>query len=212
MYHVINRANGRQTIFHTKEDYQLFESILADAKDFFTMRILGYVIMPNHWHLILYPHKDGDLSRCMQWITLTHTKRIHARNKTTGHGHIYQGRYKSFIVQRDTYLVQLMRYVERNPVRAKLVRKGENWRWSSLWRRVNGSREQKTFLSDLPVDLPKDYLSWVNEMEDDDALASLRASVNKGTPLGGGSWLDTLLQKYNLSAAMREPGRPKEQS
>ncbi len=98
IYHVINRANGRQTIFKTPEVYRQFEQLLKTAVEEKGMRVLAYVLMPNHWHLVLYPHNDGDLGRFMQWLTLTHTQQHRARTETIGYGQLYQGRYKSFLI------------------------------------------------------------------------------------------------------------------
>src|SRR3989344_9525362 len=100
VYHVINRANSRMLIFKKDGDYQAFEQILEEAKEKYPMRILAYCLMPNHWHLVLYPTSDEDLPRFMRWITLTHTQRWHARYNNIGYGHLYQGRYKSFPVQK----------------------------------------------------------------------------------------------------------------
>src|SRR3990167_2710335 len=114
VYHIINRANARVQIFDNNKDYQLFETILEEGKDIFDMRILAYNIMPNHWHLVLYPKKDGDLAKFMGWITNTHTRRWHTVTSTIGEGHLYQGRYKSFICEENRYFLTLVRYVERN--------------------------------------------------------------------------------------------------
>src|SRR3989344_8620297 len=94
IYHIINRANGRLKIFNAKKDYLLFEELLTEAKELTDMRILAYTIMPNHWHLVLSPRKDGDLSIFMHWLSTTHTRRVHVATKTIGAGHLYQGRYK----------------------------------------------------------------------------------------------------------------------
>ncbi len=96
MYHVLNRANGRLRIFRKETDFEAFEKILADGTALFSMRLCGYCIMGNHWHLLLWPREDGDLSRFMRWVTLTHTQRYHTSHATVGIGHLYQGRYKSF--------------------------------------------------------------------------------------------------------------------
>jgi len=104
-YHVINRANARVQIFDTPEDYVVFENALCEARERTEMRIYAYCVMPNHWHLILQPRNDGDLSLFMKWLTLTHTKRWHSDHSTTGTGHLYQGRYKSFPVQSDEYFL-----------------------------------------------------------------------------------------------------------
>lgn len=209
IYHVINRANARLPLFKEDEDYQLFESILVEAKERFNMRILSYCIMPNHWHLILYPKNDGDVSKFMQWLTLTHTQRSHALQNTIGYGHLYQGRYKSFPVQTNEYLIQLFRYVERNALRAKLVKKAEDWIWSSLYIRERGTKDQKTLLSKWPIDMPKDYVKLVNEPQTNEELETLRYSVNKGKPFGKDSWTNRMIDKFHLRLTLRDRGRPK---
>src|SRR3989338_8232064 len=138
VYHIINRANTRARIFNTDKEYKQFEQILKEGQERDTMRILAYCIMPNHWHLVLYPKKDGDMSVFMGWITNTHTRRWHTVHKSIGSGHLYQGRYKSFPVETDPYLLKLIRYVKRNPFRARLVKRAKNGKWSGLWRREHG--------------------------------------------------------------------------
>lgn len=209
IYHVINRANGRHPIFHAKEDYIHFEKLLVKAKEQANMRVLAYCVMPNHWHLVLYPRHDGDLSTFMQWLTLTHTQQYHAKTKTIGYGHLYQGRYKSFLVQKDQYLFQLIRYVERNPLRAKLVRRAENWQWGSAHRRLNGLPKEISLLSDPPIDLPRDYQAWLNEAEDEKTLTFVRESVSKGKPYGTIGWVEKMVEKYQLFLTTRRRGRPK---
>ena len=105
--------------------------MIRESIELSPMRVLAYCLMPNHWHLVLHPENDGDLSKFMHRVTLTHTQRFHAKTRTIGYGHIYQGRYKSFPVQDNQYFLSLVRYVERNAKRASLVGRSEQWRWSS---------------------------------------------------------------------------------
>ena len=132
VYHVINRRVGRETIFADAPDYSAFEKVIEQACQRIPMRILAYCLMPNHWHLLLWPHADGDLRRFMQWLSVTHTHRWHAHRRSAGQGPLYQGRYRSFPVQDDAHVRTVARYVERNPLRARLVRQAENWQWCSL--------------------------------------------------------------------------------
>ena len=138
VYHVLNRANARVRIFDNDKDYQLFKEILVEAKEKCNMRLLAYCIMPNHWHLVVNPKKDGDLSKFMNWLTLTHTQRWHVSKKTTGQGHLYQGRYKSFLCQNDNHFLVLVRYVERNALRANLVSSAEEWKCNEK-KKVSGT-------------------------------------------------------------------------
>src|SRR4051812_8181329 len=85
VYHVVNRANSRRTIFETADEYKHVEMLLEDAFERFDMRLLAYTLMPNHWHLLLYPRVDGDLSRFMQWLTLTHTQQYHVWKQISGY-------------------------------------------------------------------------------------------------------------------------------
>ena len=209
-YHILNRANNRTTIFGEPDGYRHFEMLLKNAVDRFNMRLLAYVLMPNHWHLILYPQGDGDVSLFMQWLTLTHTQQYHVWKQTTGHGHLYQGRYKSFLVEEDAYLLTAIKYIERNPVRAKLVKRVEQWRWGSGYRRLDGSKKERELLFDPPIDLPRNYRAWVNEPDKEDDLTDLRISATKGKPFGTMKWTERMVERFGLQATMRVPGRPKQ--
>src|SRR5688572_16557667 len=121
IYHVLNRGNAGIKLFKKDADYQLFDSALEEAVEMTGMRVLCYCLMPDHWHLVLWPRRDGELSEFMRWLTVTHTRRWHAAAGTSGSGHLYQGRFKSFPVQADAQsLVPVIRFVESNPVRSGL--------------------------------------------------------------------------------------------
>jgi putative transposase len=207
IYHIINRANARLPIFFKENNYRLFESILLEAKEKYKMRILAYCLMPNHFHLVLYPHNDGDLQKFMQWFTLTHTQRWHIQNGTVGTGHLYQGRYKSFLIEKDKHLLSVIRYVERNPLRAKLVRKAENWDFSSLNIRLTKTFSGQKLLTKWPIPEPDDYLSFINTPMNEDEINSIRYSVNRGKPYGSEDWSDKMIDKYKLLSTVRNRGR-----
>jgi putative transposase len=123
-YHVLNRANGRLRLFRKEADYLAFEKVLAQACQRVPLRILGYTIMPNHWHFVVWPRRghDDEVSEFFRWLTVTHSLRWHAHRNTTGMGHVYQGRFKSFPIEQDEHLSTVLRYVERNPLRARRSR------------------------------------------------------------------------------------------
>lgn len=209
IYHVINRSNGRFTIFKKDADYQAFETILEEAKQKYPIRILAYSIMPNHWHLLLKPYNDGDLSLFMRTLTLTHTQRWHAHYHRVGDGHLYQGRFKSFPVQEDEYFIQVAKYIERNALRASLVKKAEDWRWSSIWRRVNGKKEDKDLLSEWPIPPERNYLTHLNQIQDKAIEEAIVHSIEKGSPYGETSWMIKIAQKLGLGSTLKPRGRPK---
>ncbi len=207
VYHVLNRANGRLKIFKKAGDFLAFEQILAEGIERFTMRICGYCIMSNHWHLLLWPEHDGALANFMRWITLTHTQRYHAAHGTTGIGHLYQGRYKSFPVQDDSYYLTVMRYVESNPVRAEIVDKVEDWPWSSF--AVRQGSESLFNLSDGPIKLPNNWGKLVRDHIDQKELDHLNNSINRGAPLGELNWARKTAVEMNIESTMNPRGRPR---
>jgi len=208
IYHVLNRANARVQIFDNEEDYKSFESILEEAVEKFDMRLLAYCIMPNHFHLVLYPKSDGGLSKFMGWLTNTHTRRWHTNKATVGQGHLYQGRYKSFICQDDNHLIALLRYVERNAKKAGLCKVAQDWKWSSLYRRENGSVNQKKILSKWPINEPENYLLLVNQKQDTEE-EKIENSINKSNPFGNENWIGKMVKKFGLEQTLRKVGRPK---
>lgn len=207
VYHVINRANARLQIFFREQDYKLFENILKDGVEKYNMRLLAYCIMPNHFHLVLHPRNDGDLQKFMQWLTLTHTQRWHVQNKTIGSGSLYQGRYKSFLIEQDNHLLTVIRYVERNPLRARLVKNIQNWKYSSLYQRLH--TPSTTLLAPWPMSVPQDYLAFVQTPLTAAELESARNSVDKGRPYGGDMWTCEMIDVHKLDITIRKRGRPK---
>jgi putative transposase len=118
VYHVLNRANARSELFHKPEDYSAFERVMISAMQRTPIRLLAYRLMPNHWHMVLLPMKDGEMTGFLRSFTITHSQCLHAHRHTTGYGHIYQGRFKSFPIEQDESLLNLLWYVERNALRA----------------------------------------------------------------------------------------------
>jgi putative transposase len=209
VYHVLNRANARVAIFDNDRDFKTFEVILEEAVVMFDMRLLSYCIMPNHWHLVLYPKNDGDLAKFMSWLSNTHTRRWHLEKHTVGEGHLYQGRYKSFICQNDKHFITLVHYVEQNALKAHLIDKAENWRWSSVWRRVNGNNKQKKILSDWPVDIPEDYLLSLNQLLRETEEEDIEKAIIKSNPFGDEYWTSFTVKHFGLEQTLRDAGRPK---
>lgn len=208
-YHVLNRRVGRLPLFETRADYVVFEQILAEAHAQTRIRIAAYSLMPTHWHLLLWPRQDGELSEVLRWITVTHTQRWHVQHDTAGTGPVYQGRFKSFPVQTDEHFLAVARYVECNALRAKLVRQAENWRWSSLWRRTQGDPKLTTWLSDWPVDLPRSWVAHANRPETGEELEALRVSVQRGRPFGKEGWVNRMVKRFGMESTLRPRGRPK---
>ncbi|MEN6494624.1 MAG: transposase [Thermoguttaceae bacterium] len=206
-YHVLNRGNGRAEVFHKDEDYAAFLKLLREAQERVPMRLLGYCLMPNHFHLVVWPYEDGDLSRWMQWLLTSHVRRYHRHYHSSGH--VWQGRFKAFPIESDEHLLTVLRYVERNPVRAKgiPVRKAERWPWSSAGN--PGKDVERPELDPGPVPRGADWLDWVNRPLSDAELTALRTSVNRGTPFGHAHWQQRTAARLGLQSTLRPRGRPR---
>jgi putative transposase len=210
IYHVLNRRAGRLTLFEAESDYAAFEAVIDQVCQSVPMRILAYCLMPNHWHLMAWPTRGADLSVFMQRLTVTHMRRWHAHRGTAGTGPLYQGRFRSFPVQDDRHLLVATRYVERNALRARLVRRAERWRWCSLWRREQ--RAMPPWLvpaRDWPVELPTDWVDTVNTPQTPAEVETVRRSIRRGAPLGSDAWQRRAARKHCLESSLRDPWRPK---
>ena len=204
IYHVLNRGNGRARLFHKPEDYEAFLRILMEVKQSVPVKVLGLCLMPNHWHLALLPKGDGDLSRFMLRLTTTHVRRRFAHTHAAAGGHLYQGRFKNFPVQSDDHLLTLLRYIEANPLRAKLAERAKDWPWSSLAIRRTGTG----LLDPLPLDLPQNWDRVVEARWEQEELKSLRNCVARGPPFGEEDWVQRTARKLGLQFTMRPRGRP----
>ncbi len=209
VFHVLNRGVARMQVFEKAGDYQAFERVLKETLEESPMRICAYCLMPNHWHLLVWPERGGDLAAFMQRLTITHVRRWQENRHYVGLGHVYQGRYKSFPVEEDEHFLAVARYVERNALRANLVLRAEEWRWSSLWRRCCGGGEEKPILAGWPLDLPKDWLERVNRADNEKELEALRRSVQRGRPYGAAEWQRQIAKRLGLESAYRSAGRPR---
>jgi len=204
-YHVLNRGNGRREVFHKEEDYDAFLRLIGDACERLPMRVLGYCLMPNHFHLVVQPFNDGGLSRWMQWLTTSHVRRYHRHYHSSGH--VWQDRYKSFPIEAEDSLYIVLRYIERNPLRANLVKRAQDWAWSSLrwWRRPH----RPSYLTDGPMDRPSDWVRRVNRPETDAELEAIRRSVNRSAPFGSKAWQARTAARLGLQSTLRPRGRPR---
>lgn len=196
VYHVLNRANAGRTLFEDTGDYGAFQRVLLQACGRGPVRLLPYCLMPNHWHLVVWPRHDGDLSRLMNWLTLTHTQRWHQHHQSVGDGHVYQGRFKSFPVETNEYLVTVCRYVERNPVRGGPRRTSRTLAVEQC--PAVGIEQPGVPLSSGPTQRPADWLQWVNQAERQEQMEAVRCSVSKGQLYGSVQWVTQMVAERKV--------------
>ena len=203
-YHVLNRGNGRSRVFHDANDYNAFLHLLRQANARVPMRLIGYCLMPNHFHLVLWPYEDGALSDWMQWLL---TAQVHGyRKHYRGSGHVWQGRFKAFPIEQGDHLLQVLRYVERNALRAGLVERAELWEWSSL--PVWLAPPLWPWLDPGPVPRPASWLEHVQTPHSEAELAALRTSVERGAPFGQPTWVERTAELLGLESSLNSSGRP----
>ena len=204
-HHVMSRANRREVVFHDATDYMAFEDSMRRACDRLSMRILAWCLMPTHFHLVLNPYDDGDLGRWMHRLLTRHVQRHRRRYDTEGR--IWQGRFKAPPIQQDNHLLTVLRYVERNPLRAGLVKRAEDWPWSSLPRRIYALPDD--LLSPSPVPLPENWIDFVNQPLTASELEEVRRCTRREIPYGDPAWTKGTAERLTLNAAPRRRGRPR---
>lgn len=204
IYHIINRGNGHQQVFHTEGDYHAFVDLMSEAKERHPVKVLAWCIMPNHFHLLVSPERAEDLSRWMQWFMTSHVRRYHRFHKSSGH--IWQGRYKSFIVQDDKHLLTVVRYIEGNPVRAQLVPSAKEWSWSSHLGRMD---ENNPKIDKMPINLPSEWTSFVDQPLTGGELDRISTSMQRQTPFGSPPWQMRICRELGLESTLKPKGRPR---
>ena len=208
--HVLNRANRRATMFTRGGDYDSFADLLAEGLSRERVPLYAYCLMPNHWHLVLRVADGSNLARLMQWVTTKHAAAWHAYHQTTGEGHLYQGRYKAFPVQTDEHFLTLCRYVERNPVRAGLVERAAQWRWSSHRAHIGrGSGGIRLRTIEWPVPRPEAWREWVERPQTDAEVEAIRMAVRRGVPYGSDPWREMIAANTGRTWSLRPRGRPR---
>jgi putative transposase len=202
-YHVLNRGNHRAQVFHKDDDYQAFVNLLPEASLRVPMRMLAYCLMPNHFHLVVWPSADGDLSRWMHWLRTAHARRYQRHYHATGR--VWQGRFKTFPIQDDDHLLVVLRYVERNPLHTGLVGRAEAWEWSSLHGHAQGPLA--LWLDPGPVPRGPQWVEAVNAPMFETELAPIRRSLQRAAPFGSEAWTLQTAIALGLESSLKPLGR-----
>jgi len=205
-YHLINRGNNQAQVFREYADYAAFLSLIGEMQQSLVVPILAACLMPNHLHFVVRPIDRGDLARWTQRLFTTHVRRHHQKYQTSGR--LWQGRFKAFLIQEDHHLITVMRYVERNALRAGLVARAEDWRWSSLRWRTLQSKSQVD-LAESPVTLPDSWINYVNEPQTSAEVESIRTCIQRQRPYGADDWVAHQASDLGLLHTLAPLGRPR---
>jgi putative transposase len=213
IYHVINRGNNRQTVFRKAGDFQAFLETIAKLKERKPFELFGYCLLSNHFHLLIRP-KGTSISRIVQSLLVSHTQRYHKHYRSGGH--VWQGRFKSPVIQNDEHALTVLRYIEANPLRAGIVTDAADYRWSSY--RVHGLGEASDLLSPLvtyeelaasPAARQRKWAEKIHRPLKDSVTAAVHRSVETGLPYGEPQWIKRLANRLGLDLTIRPRGRPR---
>ena len=189
VFHAMNRSAKQLTLFDGAADYQLFFQVLKEAQHKCPIRLLEYCLMPNHFHLLLWPEADKQLSSYMRWVAGVHAQRWRRSRGTIGKGAVYQGRFKWVAVQDARHYGIARRYIWQNPVRARLVEQPQQWPWSSASDILLPVRPH---LADGPLLDEQSRAAAIAQTLPTADEAEMRDALRRNQPFGTPSWSHTL--------------------
>lgn len=209
--HAMNRRVDRRLLFRTNEDYAQFRSLLSEAQHRHEMRILEWVLMPNHWHMLLWPDSKEQLPKFMNWLSSIHAKLFRENTNTVGEGAVYQSRYRAFPVSPGVHLARLRNYLAMNPVVANLVENSYDWMWGSAKRAVLKNPVSIVKLDKGPLPHHTNLVRLLSEQiyVTSAEKQKLDHSLVRGMPYGDNSWIKNVVDQLSLHALCRGRGRPK---
>jgi putative transposase len=213
IYHALNRGNNRADVFAEDGDHKAFLEALGHTSSRYPFRLFGYCLMTNHFHLLLQPEPGQSISRILQSLTVAHTWRYHRRHRSSGH--VWQGRFKSPVIQGDDHLLVVLRYIEANPLRASMVADSADHRWSSY--QYHGLGRTDALLSPFPewerlgpteAERRRRWRAKVRALQSEEELRAVRASVCSGRPFGHAAWIEDIAERLRFDLHPRPRGRP----
>ena len=206
-HHVVQRGNNREKVFFSEEDRDKYLELLKKYSEKWEAPVIAYCLMSNHVHLLTRPRHDLSLYKMMQGLTLCYTQYINRRYNRTGR--LWESRYHSCIVDKANYLWAVARYIEQNPVRAKIVKTAEQYQYSSARAHITGKRDEMLGEELLKEGQRRDYREMLRAVPSEEEMQSIRYSTKTGRPFGRRAFIETMERKLQTSFILRSPGRPK---
>ena len=206
-HHVVQRGNNRQTVFFDAQDKKYYLELLQKYSAECGCKINAYCLMPNHIHILMVPQKDNSLAKTMQKLSLRYTQHINRKFKRTGR--LWECRFHSAVVDTESYLWTVCRYIERNPVRAKIVEKPEDYEWSSAISNVIDKRRE--FPEPVWKDHTdrKEYIKFVNTPGRKKEIEMIKKRTFEGKPIGSSGFMEKIAERLGIVINTRPKGRPR---
>jgi putative transposase len=206
-HHIVQRGNNRENVFLDLKDYEKYLSFLSRYSEEKDAAILAYCLMPNHVHLLVIPSTEKTLAKMMQGVTLCYTQHLNRKHERTGR--LWECRYHSTIVDEESYLWAVSKYIENNPVRAGIVKKPEDYPYSSAGAHILGRKDPILNGTLFDKNELKEYRKFVKLEEDKKTLEEIRKQTRMGKPLGEPDFLRTLSESVGRNLSFKPKGRPK---
>jgi putative transposase len=206
-HHIIERGNNRERVFRGSRDYEEYLSFLLKYSGEKEATVLAYCLMPNHVHLLVRPSDEEGLAKMMQAVTLCYSKYFNGENGRTGR--LWECRYYSTVIDGDSYLWTVSRYIENNPVRAGMVKRPEDYPYSSARAHILG--RENPLLREPLFDKSglNEYRKFIRSEQEKKVIEEIRKQTRSGKPLGGAEFLLTLSERLGCSLSFRPKGRPR---
>jgi putative transposase len=206
-HHVIERGNNRERVFRDSKDYDKYLSFLSKYSKEKEVAVLAYCLMPNHIHLLVRPPGDEVLAKMMQGIALCYSKYFNGANGRTGR--LWECRYHSTVIDEDSYLWTVSKYIEKNPVRAGIVKRPEDYPYSSAKGHIFGTKDPLLKEPLLDKSELSEYRKFLRSEDDKKIIEEIRKQTRSGKPLGDGGFLKILSERLGCNLCFRPKGRPR---
>ena len=205
-HHVTQRGNRRQKVFFDENDYALYKALLAEGCKAAGVEVWAYCLMPNHVHMIMVPRDRDGLRAALSEAHRRYSRTVNGRQGWTGY--LWQGRFASFAMD-EAHLYACARYVEQNPVRARLVERARDWRWSSARAHLAGRDDGLVRVKPL-LDKVEDWRTFLGEKLTGEELETIRAGERSGRPRGSPQFVKQLERRLGRVLGKQKPGpKPK---
>ncbi|MBM4348463.1 MAG: transposase [Deltaproteobacteria bacterium] len=206
-HHIIQRGNNRERVFTVSADYEKYLSFLLKYSEEKETAVLAYCLMPNHTHLLVKPEKEEALPKMMQGITLSYSKYFNGENGRTGR--LWECRYYSSVIDADSYLWAVIKYIENNPVRAGIVQRPEDYSYSSAKAHILGKKDPLLKEPLFNISELNEYREFIRSEQEKKVVEEIRKQTRSGKPLGDPQFLITLSERLGSSLSFKPKGRPK---
>lgn len=204
-HHITQRGNNRETIFLDEEERHQYLGLLKKYSDRHGMKVLAYCLMSNHVHILGIPEKADSLGNTLRDTHMRYSQYVNRKYKRSGH--LWQGRFFSCPLD-NVHILAAARYIERNPVRAELVRRAEEWKWSSARAHISDVTDELLSEDTMFLGLVNDWREFINEPDDMEVVEILRKSTRTGRPLGNKGFVTQIENFLSRVLRLKKAGRP----